>query len=213
MSSLRSASSLVQQHYSRLEGEGHRKGEGEGHRKGAELQDLESGSETSDLEPRGTDSCSLPGDGPQSMLHQSTSGEGDDEGEGLQEDRAIQDKEEESVVRQDGGPRDNEGEGLQEDQALEDKKEESIVHQDGGPSEVEKRHCEEMLTVHSAVAQMLEFVLPFVEEIHQQFCSVKVVCDSYMCHSVKMEKDFSGTNFEIQKSCRCFNWMLQSSSG
>lgn len=151
MSSLRSASSLVQQHYSRLEGEGHRKG--------AELQDLESGSETSDLEPRGTDSCSVPGDGPQSMLHQSTPGEGDDEGEGLQEDQAVQDKEEESAV-----------------------------HQDGGPSEVEKRHSEEMLTVHSAVAQMLEFVLPFVEEIHQQYCSVKVVCDSYMCRSVKMEK-------------------------
>lgn len=180
MSSLRSASSLVQQHYSRLEGEGHHKG--------AELQNLKSGSETSDLEPRGTDSCSVPVDGPQSMLHQSTSGERDDEGEGLQ---AIQDKkEEESIVRQDGGPRDNEGEGLQEDQALEDKKEEGTVHQDGGPSEVEKRlhHSEEMLTVHSAVAQMLEFVLPFVEQIHQQYCSVKVVCDSYMCHSVKMEK-------------------------
>ena len=154
MSSLRSASSLVQQHYSRLEGEGHRKG--------AEQQDLESGSQTSDLEPRGTDSCSIPGDGQQSMLHQSTSGE-----------------------------RDNEGEGLQENQALEDnKKEESTIHQDGGPSEVEKRlhHSEEMLTVHSAVAQMLEFVLPFVDEIHQHYCSVKVVCDSYMCHSVKMEK-------------------------
>lgn len=184
MSSLRSASSLVQQHYSRLEGEGHRKG--------AEQQDLESGSQTSDLEPRGTDSCSIPGDGQQSMLHQSTSGERDNEGEGLQEDQAIQDKkEEESIVRQDGGPRDNEGEGLQENQALEDnKKEESTIHQDGGPSEVEKRlhHSEEMLTVHSAVAQMLEFVLPFVDEIHQHYCSVKVVCDSYMCHSVKMEK-------------------------
>ena len=150
MSTLRSASSLVQQHYSRLEGEHNRVG--------TEQQDSESGSETSDLEPSGvTDSCSVPSDNLQSM-HHSTSDERDVEGEGVQENQDVVDK----------------------------KGEESFACHSGGPSESEKRphHSEGALTVHSAVAQMLEFAQPFVEEIHQQYCSVKVVCDSYVCHSV-----------------------------
>ena len=50
----------------------------------------------------------------------------------------------------------------------------SDVCQTGDPGEA-RRCFWDTLTVHSAAAQTLEFVRPFVEDIHQQYCSVNMV--------------------------------------
>ena len=59
----------------------------------------------------------------------------------------------------------------------------SIVCQTGDPGEV-GQYSWDTLTVHSAAAQTLEFVQPFVEDIHQQYCSVNMVSGLCECTHV-----------------------------
>ena len=59
----------------------------------------------------------------------------------------------------------------------------SIVCQTGDPGEVGQ--CSwDTLTVHSAAVQTLEFVQPFVEDIHQRYCSVNMVSGLCECTHV-----------------------------
>ena len=176
MSSLRSVTCLVQQHYRKLEGEEEKGKNEEGEEEKEEeereeegkqeqeeegkqeqekgdggtrtgQQNLDSQAESSDLEP---------GDVTNDSLHSlPTSGEGSGD----------------MTERVPGRDQSQEGEHG------------SIVCQTGDPGEVGQ--CSwDTLTVHSAVAQTLEFVQPFVEDIHQRYCSVNMVsglCECYTC--------------------------------
>ena len=59
----------------------------------------------------------------------------------------------------------------------------SIVCRTGDPGEV-GQYSWDTLTVHSAAVQTLEFVQPFVEDIHHQYCSVNMVSGLCACTHV-----------------------------
>ena len=166
VSSLRSVTCLVQQHYRKLEGEEEKGKNEEGEEEKEEeereeeegkeeqekrdggtrtgQQNLDSQAESSDLEPGEVTKHSLP-----------TSGEGS----GDMRERVP------------GCDQSQEGEHG------------SIVCQTGDPGEVGQ--CSwDTLTVHSAAAQTLGFVQPFVEDIHQRYCSVNMVSGLCECTHV-----------------------------
>ena len=171
VSSLRSVTCLVQQHYRKLEGEEgkgkNEEGEEEMEEKEEEEGEKEEGQEEQEegdgdtrtgrqnLDSQAESSDLEPGEVTTKSLHSmSTSGEGNGDMR-------------EGVPGRDQSQRSPGEHG-------------SIVCQTGDPGEV-GQYSWDTLTVHSAAVQTLEFVQPFVEDIHHQYCSVNMVSELCAC--------------------------------
>ena len=182
VSSLRSVTCLVQQHYRKLEGE--EKGEneeGEEEKEEEEREEEEREEEEKEEEERGEEEREEEkGDGGTRTGQQNLDSQA--ESSDLEPADGTNDSLH-SLPRSGEGSGDTRERVPGRDQSQEGEHGSTVCQTGDPPGEV-GQYSWDTLTVHSAAVQTLEFVQPFVEDIHQQYCSVNMVSGLCECTHV-----------------------------